>query len=132
MRHEHLRVFLEVGGDDDDGHVTGDRIEGEQQIAAHVEVEPPGRQQKLVVRLRPALDDRDVEAVLGVSAVGDRLVISAVLGLGEPVGAERDLVGGERGRSEQTKRDRQASAQEFHGSLPSRVALVDALATWAP
>ena len=123
MRHEHLRVFLEIGGDDDDRDVAGDRVEGEQKIAAHVEVEPSGGQQQLVVGLRAALDDRDVEAVFGVGAVGDRLVISAVLGLGEPVGPERNLVGGERGRREQAKPNRQASAKEFHCSLPSRVAI---------
>ena len=123
MRHEHLRVLLEMGGDDDDRHVAGDRVEGEQKIAAHVEVQPSGGQQELVVGLRAALNDRDVEAVFGVGAVGDRLVISAVLGLGEPVGPERDLVGGERGRRGQAKPNRQASAKEFHCSLRSRVAI---------
>ena len=88
VRHHHLRIFLEIRGDDDDRDVAGDRVEGQQQIAAHVEVQPSGRQQELVVGLRASLHDRDVEAVFGVSAVGDRLVISAVLGLGEPVGAE--------------------------------------------
>ena len=88
MRHHHLRVFLEIRGDDDDRDVPDDRVEGQQKIAAHVEVQPSGGQQKFVVGLRPALHDRDVEAVFGVGAVGDRLIISAVLGLGEPVGAE--------------------------------------------
>ena len=52
MRHEDLRVFLEIRGDDDDGDVAVDRVKGEQQIAAHVEVEPSRRQQELVVGLR--------------------------------------------------------------------------------
>ena len=88
MRHHHLRIFLEIRGDDDDRDVAGDRVEGQQKIAAHVEIQPSGRQQKLVVGLRPSLDDRDVEPVFRISAVGDRLVISAVLGLGEPVRPE--------------------------------------------
>ena len=88
MRHHNLRIFLEIRGDDDDRDVAGDRVEGQQQIAAHVEVQPSGRQQELVVGLRAALHDRDVEPVFCISAVGDRLVISAMLGLGEPVGAE--------------------------------------------
>ena len=95
-----------MGGDDDDRHVAGDRVEGEQKITAHVEVEPSGGQQQLVVGLRAALNDRDVETVFGVSAVGDSLVISAVLGLGEPVGPERDLVGRERGRRGQAEPNR--------------------------
>ena len=119
MRHEHLRVFLKIGGDDDDRDVPGDRVEGEQEIAAHVEIQPSGRQQKLVVGLRPSLHDRDVKAVFRIGAVGDRLVVSAVLGLGEPVGPERDLVGRERGRPRETDSDGQASGKEFHCSLPS-------------
>ena len=103
MRHENLRILLEMGSDHDDRHAAGDRVEGEQKIAAHVEVEPSGREQQLVVRLRAALDDRDVEAVLGVGAVGDRLIISAMLGLSQPVGPERDLVRSEGGRREQGK-----------------------------
>ena len=88
MRHHNLRVFLEIRGDHDDRDVAGDRVEGQQKVAAHVEVQPSGRQQQLVVGLRPSLDDRDVEAVFRISAVGDRLIISAVLGLREPVGPE--------------------------------------------
>ena len=70
-----------------------DRVERLEQAAAHVEVELAGGEQHRVGRLRAALDDRHVEAVFRVGAVGDRLIIAAVLGLGEPVGAERDLVG---------------------------------------
>ena len=44
MRHHHLRVFLEIRCDDDDRHVAVDRVEGQQKIAAHVEVQPSGRQ----------------------------------------------------------------------------------------
>ena len=45
-----------------------------------------------LLTLRAARHDGDVEAVFLVGAVGDRLVEAAVLGLGHPVGAERDLV----------------------------------------
>jgi hypothetical protein len=50
-----------------------------------------GEQQLAVRRLRPALRDGHVEAVFLVSAVGEGLVEAAMLGLGEPVGAEGDL-----------------------------------------
>ncbi len=68
-------------------------------LAAHVEVELAGSEQDAVVGLRTALHDRHVEAVFGVGAVRDGLIIAAMLGLGEPVGAERDLVGGEAPKS---------------------------------
>ena len=125
MRHEHLRVLLEVGGDDDDRHVARDRVEGEQKIAAHVEVEPAGGQQEFVIGLRATLNDRDIEAVFGVGPVSDRLVISAVFGLREPVGPERNFVGGESGGSEQGNPDQQTCAKKFHSSLRSEVALID-------
>ena len=108
------------------GTLRVDRVEGQQKIAAHVEVESSGRQQELVVGLRAALHDRDVEAVFGVSAVGDRLVISAMLGLGEPVGPERNLVGGERGRREQAKPKRQASAEGISLFAPVSSCRIDA------
>ena len=88
VRHHHLRVFLEIRGDNDDRDVACDRVEGQQKIAAHVEIQPSGRQQELVVGLRPSLHDRDVQSVFRIGAVGDRLVISAVFGLREPVGAK--------------------------------------------
>jgi hypothetical protein len=123
MRHHHLRIFLEIRGDDHNRDVAVDRVEGQQKIAAHVEIQSSGRQQKLVVGLRAALDDRDIEPVFGIRAVGDRLVISAMLGLGEPVGAEGDLVGRQRGRCEQARSKRQASPKEIHCLIPSRVAV---------
>ena len=54
MRHHDLRIFLEVGRDDDDRHVLLDGVEGEQEVAAHVEIDLAGRQQQPVVRLRAA------------------------------------------------------------------------------
>src|SRR5258708_35327485 len=44
--------------------------------------------------LRPAHLDRHLETVALVDSFGDRLVETAVLGLGVPVGHEHDLVGG--------------------------------------
>ena len=96
MRHHHLWIFLEIRRDDHERKVLLDRVEGAQQIAAHVEIELAGHQQDRVVGVRTALHDRHVEAVFCVSAVCDRLIVSAVLGLGEPVGAEGDFIGGER------------------------------------
>ncbi len=93
MRHHHLRVFLEVRRNHDDGQILVDRVEREQEVAAHVEIELSGGQEKAVVRLRAALDNGHVEAVFLVGSIDQRLVISAVLGLGEPIGAERDFVG---------------------------------------
>ena len=61
-------------------------------FAAHEEVELAGNQQHAVVVVRAARHDGDVEPVFPVGAVGHGLEKSAVLGLGDPVGSERDLV----------------------------------------
>ena len=111
MGHHDLRVFLEICGDDHDRKVLVDRVEGEQQVAAHVEVELAGGEQKAVVGLRAAGHDRHVEPVFGVSAVDDRLIIAAVLGFGEPVGAEGHLVGRERRRGGEAKTCRKPKRQ---------------------
>ena len=92
MGEEHLRLLLEDGGDDERRDVLlhgGERLE---HVAAHVEVDAADRQQHAVVGLRPARHDGDVEVVLGVGAVGDGLVVAAVLGLGDPVGPEAHRV----------------------------------------
>ena len=39
VRHEHLRILLEIRGDDDKRYVLRGRVERLQQAAAHVEVE---------------------------------------------------------------------------------------------
>ena len=44
MGHENLRILLEVGGDDNNRHVAGDRVEGKEEVAAHIEVKPAGRE----------------------------------------------------------------------------------------
>ena len=89
MGHEHLRLLLEGGRDDAQRDVLRDGVEGLLQVAAHVEVDLAGEQQRPAGDLRAALLDRDLEAAGGIGAVGDRLVVAAMLGLGEPVGAER-------------------------------------------
>ena len=98
--HHHLRVLLEVGRDDAQRNVLLHGVEGLQQVAAHVEVDLAGQQQRPPADLRAALHDGDVEAAGRIGAVGDRLIVAAMLGLGEPVGAERDLFVGERARAE--------------------------------
>ena len=61
-------------------------------FGAHEEVELADRQQEPVVHVRPARHDGHIESVFPVSAVGQRLIVAAVLGLRQPVGAERHLV----------------------------------------
>ena len=114
MGHHDLRVFLEIRGDDHDRQVLVDRVEGEQQVAAHVEIELARGEQKTVVSLRAALHDRHVEPVFGVSAVDDRLIIAAVLGFGEPVRAERHLVRRHRRGCGQAKTYGKPKANMFH------------------
>jgi hypothetical protein len=92
MGEDDLRVLLEDRGDVHDRDFLGRGIEGLQEVAAHVELDAVGQQERAVVDLRAARDDLDVEAAFGVGAVGDRLVEAAMFGLGEPVGAEGDLV----------------------------------------
>jgi hypothetical protein len=94
MGEDDLRVLLEDRGDVDDRDLLGRGVERLQQVAAHVELDAVGQQERAVVDLRTAGDDLDVEAAFGVGAVGDRLVEAAMFGLGEPVGAEGDLESG--------------------------------------
>ena len=96
MRHDHLRLLLEGGRDDPQRDVLLHGVEGLQQVAAHVEIDLAGEQQRPAADLRAALLDGDVEAAGGIGAVGNSLVVAAVLGLGEPVGHEGDLFRGER------------------------------------
>jgi len=94
------------------GTFCSDRVERLQRVGAHEEVELADRQQDAVVDLRAARHDGHVEPVLAVSAVGERLVEPAVLGLGHPVGAERDLV--------ERLRGGRAAPQGCHGSHEGR------------
>jgi len=108
MGEQDLRVLLEHGGDRNGRNVLRNRVEALQRVRAHEEVELAREEQQAVVHLRTAGHDRHVEAVLLVRPVRDRLIEAAVLGLGHPVGAERDLVellrlrwGGEEGERDQ-------------------------------
>ena len=92
MRQQHLRVLLEHRGDHQGRDVLRHRVERLQRVGAHVELDPAGDQLQPVVHVRPARQDGDVEAVLAVGAVDQRLVEAAVLGLRHPVGGEGDLV----------------------------------------
>ena len=85
-----------------------------------------GEQQHAVVHLRAARHDGDVEAVFLVRAVRDRLIEAAMLGLGDPVGAERDLVerlGLRRSASGWQARGRTACGtrgESLHGRAPAK------------
>ena len=92
MRHEHLRVFLEIGGDDNERDVLFDGVESLEQARGHVEVEFARGEQDRVGGLGTALNDFNVEAVFGIGSIRDRLIESAVFGFGEPVGAKAHLV----------------------------------------
>src|SRR6266436_4968016 len=67
-------------------------VERHQGVGGHEEVELACDQQHAVVVVWPARHDGDVEPVFPVGAVGHGLEKSAVLGLGNPVGSERNLV----------------------------------------
>ena len=91
-----------------------DGVERLQHVAAHVEIDLAGEQQRPPADLRAALHDRHVEAAGGIGAVGDRLVVAAMLGLGEPVGAEGDLFVRRRAkRAGGKQRDRAAEIFSF-------------------
>ncbi len=94
MRHEDLRVLLEHGRDDLGRDVLLHRRIGLEHVAAHVEVDLADRKQQPVVGLWAARQDRHIKPELGVGPVDDRLVEAAVLGLGQPIGAEGDMIGG--------------------------------------
>ncbi len=71
-----------------------------------------------VVVVGAAGHDGDVEAVFLVGAVGDRLEEAAMLALGDPVGAERDLVqslSALRPRCEALRQRRRARARKASG-----------------
>jgi len=67
------------------------------QVVAHGDVVLAGQQQLQHVDLRAAHLDGDVQPVLLVRAFGQGLVEAAVFGLGVPVRAEDELVGGRGG-----------------------------------
>ena len=92
MRHHDLRIFLEIGRDDNDRQLLFGGGKAKQHIAAHVEFDLAGGEQQAIVGLGAALQNGHIEPVFGVGAVDDRLIIAAMFGLGEPIGAERHFV----------------------------------------
>ena len=73
----------------------------DRPTAAQIKVEPAGRQQLHVIDLRPALLDRDVEAVLCINSGRDRLIKAAIFGLGLPVETKGDAILGARRRRDE-------------------------------
>ncbi len=116
MRDQHLRVLLEHGGDGKGRNVALDSVEALQRVGAHEEVELAGQQQHAVVHVGSARHDGDVEPIAAIGAVGERLVMPAVLGLRHPVGAEGHLVEGlcRRGRRHADKRASKNRAGEMN------------------
>ena len=104
MAHENLGLFLEMGRHDDRGDILLDRRKGLNQAAAQVEIELADGHEHSVCGARPAGHNGDLQPVFLESAIGDRLIISAVLGLRDPVRAERDFPKGLRSESAAPKR----------------------------
>ncbi len=73
MGHHHLRLLLEGSGDDPQRNVLRDGVEGLLHVAAHVELDLAGEQQRTPADLRSPLHDRHVEAAGGIGAVGHGL-----------------------------------------------------------
>ena len=119
MRHEDLWIFLEVGGHDDGRNILLHVKKIADHVAAHEEFDLAGDQQHGPVRHRAALENRHVEPVFGVRAVDERLVVTAGLRIGDPVGPEGDLIErggrpGERHRPRQSSQDRNAHMDPSH------------------
>jgi len=86
---------------------------------AEIEIDASGGEQKLVIQLRPTLDDLHIEAVALVCAVGERLIEAAMLGFGEPIGREGDTIERQRVRSgaEKQKCGERAGISHSHASM---------------
>ena len=102
-----------MGGHGDGRNVVLDGQEIADHVAAHEELDLAGDQQHAPVRHGAALENCDVQPVFRVSAVNERLVVTAGLWIGDPVGAERNLVqrqgwSGERNRPGQRRHHRNA------------------------
>src|SRR5438105_1117813 len=92
MRHEDLGGLLKLGGDDDGGKVLLRSPEIADHVTAHEKFDLSKQHEQAPVRLRPSLQDRYVEPVLGIGAVNKGLVITPGFRIGEPIGAKGDLV----------------------------------------
>ena len=69
-----------------------DRIEALQRVGAEEKVDLADRQKDAVVHVRAARNDGDVEAILPVGSVSERLVEAAVFSFCNPTGTKRDFV----------------------------------------
>src|ERR1051326_6511653 len=102
MGDQKRRVLLEDPRERDHLYVLLHEIERHERIRRDVEVEDAGREQLRMVHLRPARPQFHIEAVLLINAGRDRLVKTAMLGLGLPIRTEIDSLGGSRARERQT------------------------------
>jgi hypothetical protein len=78
VRDQRLRILLEYRGDGHGRHAIPDVVEAVQQIARHQEIDAASRQQRPVVHLRPALQDRHVEPGLAIRAIRHGLIEPAM------------------------------------------------------
>ena len=92
MGDQRLRILLEHRCHDDGRHLVAHIVEAVQEVAGEQKVDAPGRQQRAVVDLRPALTNLDIEAVALVGAVDQSLIKAALRGFGLPVDRENDLL----------------------------------------
>jgi hypothetical protein len=128
MEQESLRTLLEVGGDGDEWGLRLDRNEIPDHVAAHVEFELALQQQQRPVGLRAAWNDRDVESISGVSAVGCRLKEVARCRIGQLVGAELHSVE-RQGRPSEAEQSHQGSKhRRSHFDTPRPYGLCEAKA----
>ena len=129
---ETLRLLLEHGAHRQRGHVLLHRRNGLDQVAAHEEVEAAGGEQEPIVHLRPAWNDRHVQAVAGIGAVGDGLVEAAMFRLRDPVCAERHflqrLAKADARRGERRCEAGKEGAAGGHGGVPPDMRNPDRLA----
>ena len=90
MSQNDLRILLKHRGDVDQRQVLLHAKEG-VQLATHVKIDLAGQHLGLIVHRRPTRNDGHIKAAGGIGAVSDRLVKATMLGLCDPVGAERCL-----------------------------------------
>ena len=91
MSEENLRVLLIDRRDIDQRNslLLSDKL---LLLRAEIKIELSGKEHCAVLCTRATLDDFHVQAVLGISAVGYRLIEATVISLGEPISTETDFV----------------------------------------
>src|SRR5580693_7522689 len=118
MRHESLWTLLEVGGNGDQGNLRLGREEIPDHVAAHVKFELAIQQQQRLVGLWAAWNDGDVEAIVGVSAVGRRLKEAVRRRIGQTIGAKLHLVERPRRPSEAEQSHQGRKHRQSHFDTP--------------